>query len=373
MSSRIYLSPPHMSGNELSYVHQAFEENWISTAGKNIEAFEKVISEYSGASHSAALSSGTAALHLALILCGVQAGDEVICSSFTFAASANPILYQHAVPVFVDSEPQSWNMSPAALEEALRDRISKGKKPKAIILVHLYGQPAMLDEIISIAKKYEIDLIEDAAESFGSTYKGKMTGSFGKMGVYSFNGNKIITTSGGGALVSDDEKLIHEARFLSTQARDKATWYEHSQTGYNYRISNVLAGIGLGQMKVISERVSQRRKNFEFYRNAFKNISGISFQQEAPDTFSNRWLTAILLEGKDPESLRLALEKENIESRRLWKPLHTQPVFKKYPYYGDGISEALFEKGLCLPSGSTLKEENLERITNLVRKETSNQ
>jgi len=365
MKSKIWLSSPHMGGNELTYIHEAFKENWIAPLGPNVDNFEKDICKYTGAANASALSSGTAALHLALILLGIKNGDEVICSSFTFSASANPIVYQGAIPVFIDSEPETWNMSPEFLEVAIKDRIAKGKKPKAIILVHLYGQPAKVGEIMEIAERYEIPLIEDAAESLGATYKGKMTGTFGLMGIFSFNGNKIITTSGGGSLVSENKALIDKSRFLATQARDQAPHYQHSEIGYNYRMSNIIAGIGRGQMEVLQDRIDQRRSNFEFYKNAFKGIKEITFMPEYKDTFSNRWLTCILLDKKSKisrEDIRLAMEKENIESRPLWKPMHKQPVFNQYPFYGNGISETLFEAGLCLPSGSNLTKEDLQRV-----------
>jgi dTDP-4-amino-4,6-dideoxygalactose transaminase len=370
MNPKIYLSSPHMGGMELKYIEEAFDKNWIAPLGPNVDNFEKDICSYTGAAHAAALSSGTAALHLALILLGVKSGDEVLCSSFTFSASANPIVYQGATPVFIDSETDTWNMSPEFLEKAIKDRITKGKKPKAIILVHLYGQPAKIGEISEIAKRYEIPMIEDAAESIGATYNGKMTGTFGVMGIYSFNGNKIITTSGGGALVSDNKELIDKARFLATQARDAAPHYQHSQIGYNYRMSNIVAGIGRGQMEVLAERVKQRRANFEHYKKAFAEIKEISFLEEHEGTFSNRWLTCILLNNNskvNTEAIRLALDKDNIESRPLWKPMHLQPVFEKYPYYGERVSESLFETGLCLPSGSNLKKEDLDRVTTIIK------
>lgn len=370
MKPKIYLSSPHMGGTEIKYIQEAFKENWIAPLGPNVDNFEKDICRYSGAAHAAALSSGTAALHLALILLGVKSSDEVLCSSFTFSASANPVAYQGATPVFVESEKDTWNMSPEFLEQAIKDRISKGKKPKAIILVHLYGQPAKISDIAKIAATYEIPLIEDAAESLGSTYKGKMTGTFGLMGVYSFNGNKIITTSGGGALVSDNKELIDKARFLATQARDPAPHYQHSQIGYNYRMSNIVAGIGRGQMEVLPERIQQRRANFEFYKTTYKEIKEITFLPELKDTFANRWLTCILVDKNSKisrEDIRLALEKENIESRPLWKPMHQQPVFQSYPYYGDKLSEVLFERGLCLPSGSNLSHEDLDRVATIIK------
>lgn len=371
MKEKIWLSSPHMGGEELKYIHEAFETNWIAPLGKNVNEFEEVLAKEIGVKDCSVLSSGTAALHLALILLGIEAGDEVLCSSFTFSASANPIVYQGATPVFVDSEEETWNISPVALEEAIKDRMEKGKKPKAMIVVHLYGQSAKMDEIVEISKKYQIPIVEDAAEALGSSYKNKKLGSFGELAILSFNGNKIITTSGGGALVSNNSELIKKSRFLATQARDNAPHYQHSEIGYNYRMSNVVAGIGLGQMKVLADRVSARRKNYEYYRNIFKDIEGITFQPELEGTFSNRWLTCILVDssktnGVTREDLRLALEEENIEARPLWKPMHLQPVFEKYPYFGAKTSEKLFEIGLCLPSGSNLSKDDLERVSSTI-------
>ena len=364
-NSKIWLSSPHMGGTEIKYIQHAFDTNWIAPLGPNVDGFEHDLEKYLGQEVSvAALSSGTAALHLALIILGVKAGDEVLCQSLTFSASANPILYLGATPVFVDSEPATWNMSPTFLREAIEDRISKGKKPKAIIAVHLYGMPALIDEIVEISQHFQIPLIEDAAEALGSNFKNRPLGTFGDLSILSFNGNKIITTSGGGALVSQNEGWIKQARFLSTQARDPAPHYQHSQIGYNYRISNVLAGIGRGQMEVISQRVSQRRYNFEFYKKALSNINQISFLDEpGSDFFSNRWLTTILFESSEA-CLKTydSLNKLNIESRPLWKPMHLQPVFEKYPMYGHNICTDLFERGLCLPSGSNLKDEDLKKV-----------
>jgi dTDP-4-amino-4,6-dideoxygalactose transaminase len=371
MNKRIWLSSPHMSGEELNFIHNAFETNWIAPLGPNVNGFEKDLSEYTGSGYAAVLSSGTAAIHLALIMLGIKSRDEVICSSFTFSASANPIVYQGAVPVFIGSENESWNMSPELLETAIIDRIKNGKKPKAIIAVHLYGNPARIDEIILIANKYQIPVIEDAAESLGSVYNGKKLGSFGLVGILSFNGNKIITTSGGGALLSNDMEIVNKSRFLATQARDVSPHYQHSEIGYNYRMSNVLAGIGRGQMKVIDQRVNQRRDNYFYYKETLAKLPGIDFQKELPGAFSNRWLTCITIDpelngGIIRETIRLALEKENIESRPLWKPLHMQPVFKDYPYYGNGSSERLFEIGLCLPSGSNLSKTDLDRVVKVI-------
>lgn len=365
---KIWLSSPHMGGKEEVYVKEAFDTNWIAPLGPHVDGFEKDLSRFTGVKHAAALNTGTGAIHLALIILGVKAGDEVICQSFTFSASANPIIYQGATPIFIDSEKDTWNMCPIHLRAAIVDRISKGKKPKAIIPVHLYGMPAKMEEIISIANEFEIPLIEDAAEALGSSINGKSCGSFGQLGVLSFNGNKIITTSGGGALLSENEEYIKTARFLATQARDPAPHYQHSHIGYNYRMSNVCAGIGRGQMEVLKDRVAQRRANYDFYKNAFAGTEGISFLPEPQGFFSNRWLSCILVDpsltknGITREDIRLALEKENIESRPLWKPMHLQPVFDTSPFYGDGTAERLFEYGLCLPSGSNLLKEDLDRV-----------
>lgn len=370
MKPKIYLSSPHMGGTEIEFVKEAFDTNWIAPLGPNVDGFEKDLENRLGENvHVAALSSGTAALHLALILVGVQAGDEVICQSMTFSASANPIVYQGATPVFVDSEEDTWNMSPEFLEQAIKDRILKGNKPKAVILVHLYGMPAKIDEIVEICHRYQIPLIEDAAEALGSTYKGRALGTFGEMSILSFNGNKIITTSGGGALVSKNEEFIRKARFLATQARDAAPHYQHSHIGYNYRMSNVSAGIGRGQMEVLSLRVQKRRSIFEAYKESLKEIEAIKFPNEPGSEFySNRWLTAVLVDGDvTNDEIRISLEKENIESRPLWKPMHMQPVFAGTPFYGDGTSERLFNKGLCLPSGSNLSDEELFTIIQAVK------
>jgi dTDP-4-amino-4,6-dideoxygalactose transaminase len=366
MNNKIWLSSPHMGGNELKYVNEAFETNWIAPLGPNVDNFEKDLCAFTGAKYAAALSSGTAAIHLALIQLGVQAGDEVICSTFTFSATANPILYQGAIPIFVDSEELTWNMSPLLLRKVIMDRTAKGKKPKAIIVVHLYGMPAQVEAIMEIANHFEIPVIEDAAEALGSTYKGQALGTFGKVGILSFNGNKIITTSGGGALISDDEDFVKQSRFLATQARDNAPHYQHSHIGYNYRMSNVAAGIGRGQMEVINQRVDQRRYNFEFYKRHLAKNKSIQFLEEPNENyFSNRWLSCILLENYEQrEILRLALEKENIESRPLWKPMHLQPIFQKYPKYVNSTSEKLFERGLCLPSGSNLELMELNKTLN---------
>lgn len=362
-----------MSGDEQKYINEAFDENWIAPLGPNVDGFEKELGNYLGMPHVAALSSGTSAIHLALVLLGVEAGDEVICSSFTFSGSANPIAYQKAIPIFVDSEKDTWNMDPNLLEDAIKDRIAKGKKPKAIIMVHLYGMPARITEIAAIGAKYEIPIIEDAAEALGSKYCGKTCGSFGEMSILSFNGNKIITTSGGGALISKNEEYIVKARFLATQARDSAPYYLHSQIGYNYRMSNIVAGIGRGQLEVLDDRVEKRREGFKFYKEIFQNMEGIGFLEEPDsDFYSNYWLTTVVIDkqktaGIDAESLRLAMEKENIECRHLWKPMHTQPVFKDYPKFVNGTSESLFNVGLCLPSGSNLMQEDKNRIEEVVK------
>lgn len=358
-----------MGGEELKFVHEAFETNWIAPVGPHVDAFEKELAEFNGIDHCAVLSSGTAAIHLALIILGIEQGDEVLCSSFTFSGSCNPIRYVGATPVFIDSEQESWNIDPGLLQTAIEDRISKGKKPKAIILVHLYGMAARLDELMAVARRFDIPVIEDAAEAMGSTYNGKYLGTFGDIGIYSFNGNKIITTSGGGAMVSRNAGWIKKARFLSTQARDPAPHYQHSEIGYNYRMSNVGAGIGRGQLRVLKERVDQRRANFEFYKKELGAISSIIFQSEPEGVRANRWLTTVEIhDGKvDREAIRLALEKENIESRPLWKPMHLQPVFSGFPAYTNGVSERLFKDGLCLPSGSNLTKEDLLRVVEAIK------
>lgn len=372
MQNKIWLSSPHMGGNELKYVNEAFDTNWVAPLGANVDGFEKDLELFLNENvRVAVLSSGTAALHLALIECGVKYDDQVICQSLTFSASANPIVYCGATPVFVDSEKETWNMCPVALKEAIEDRISKGKKPKAIIVVHLYGMPAKMDEIIATAQKYDIPVIEDAAEALGSTYKGRSCGTFGRFGILSFNGNKIITTSGGGALVCHTQEDKSRIEFLSTQARDNAPHYQHSHIGYNYRMSNIVAGIGRGQMEVLKDRVEARRKMHNFYVEIFKNIEGVEvFSEPTADYFSNHWLSAIVVNpeitGKNREDLRLAFLEDNIESRPLWKPMHLQPVFADAPYYGTDISEKLFNDGLCMPSGSNLTDEDRERIRTMI-------
>ncbi len=368
MKSKIYLSSPHMGGTEQKYINEAFATNWIAPLGPHVSGFESTLEQYLGGDvHVAALSSGTAALHLALIILGVERGDEVLCQTMTFSASANPIVYQGATPVFIDSETDTWNMCPNHLELAITDRISKGRKPKAIIAVHLYGMPFKVDEIVAISKKYEIPLIEDSAESLGSTYKNKPCGTFGDLAVLSFNGNKIITTSGGGALVSKLETQKDKAIFLATQARDNAPHYQHSEIGYNYRMSNICAGIGRGQMEVLDMHVSLRRGMHTFYADLFAETEWATvFSEPGSDYFSNHWLSCIFIDtsktGFSTEDIRIALGKENIESRSLWKPMHLQPVFENAPFYGTSISQGLFEGGLCLPSGSNLKESEKQRI-----------
>ncbi len=372
MPKRIYLSPPHMGTEERKLLIEAFESNWIAPLGPHVDAFEKEICAYLNGGYAAALSSGTAAVHLALILSGVGQDDEVLCQSFTFAGSSNPIVYQGARPVFVDSEPDTWNMDPELLEKAIKDRLQKGRKPKAVIAVHLYGQPAKLDDIVQICQTYDVPLIEDAAEALGSTYKEKKAGTYGRLGILSFNGNKIITTSGGGMLLSKDRILIERARFLATQARDEAAHYEHSQIGYNYRLSNLLAALGRGQLRVLEDRVRRKREIFDFYQKRLGEIEGITFQPELPESRSNRWLTAIIIDprktGCTREDIRLTLEAENIESRPLWKPMHLQPVYRTAPAYVNGISERLFEHGLCLPSGTALTDDDLDRICRIIEK-----
>jgi len=368
MSIEIWLSSPHMGGTEIKYVNEAFDTNWVAPLGPNVNGFEADLEKFLGQEVKvAALSSGTAALHLALIESNVGYGDEVICQSLTFSASANPIVYLGATPVFIDSEKDTWNMCPVALREAVIDRISKNKKPKAIVAVNLYGMPAKMDEILAIASEFDIPLIEDAAESLGSTYKGRSCGTFGRFGILSFNGNKIITTSGGGALVCHSKEDKDRAVFLSTQARDKAPHYQHSEIGYNYRMSNVSAGIGRGQMEVLNSRVEGRRKMHSFYDGITKNMDGVTlFREPSSDFFSNHWLSVITIDEaialKNREDLRLAFLEDKIESRPIWKPMHMQPVFKDAPYYGGDFAEKLFENSLCLPSGSNLTDADRARI-----------
>ncbi len=371
IESKIWLSSPHMGGSELKYINEAFDTNWVAPLGPNVTGFENDLESYIGAQKSvAALSSGTAAIHLGLVLLDVKAGDEVICQSFTFSASANPILYQGAQPIFVDSESDTWNMCPIALEEAIVDRIKKGKKPKAIIAVHLYGMPFKVDEIKTIAAQYGIPILEDSAEALGSSYKNQKCGTFGDIGVLSFNGNKIITTSGGGALVASTKELKEKAIFFATQSRDQAPHYQHSEIGYNYRLSNICAGIGRGQMEILDQHVALRRSMHDFYVDYFKDLEGVAvFEEPKSHFFSNHWLSAILVDpsktnGKTREDLRMALEQKNIESRPLWKPMHLQPIFSACPYYGKDVAAQLFENGLCLPSGSNLNDSDRTRIKN---------
>ena len=371
--NRIFLSLSQQSGFEQQYIQEALATHWITTGGPNVDAFEKDLENYLGnQAHVGALSSGTAAINLGLILLGVQAGDEVLCQSMTFSASANPILYLGATPVFIDSETETWNLCPLALEEAIKDRIAKGNKPKAIIAVHLYGVPYQVEAIKAISDKYNIPVLEDSAEALGSSYKGQKCGTFGDIGVLSFNGNKIITTSGGGAIVTKSKELKDKAVFFATQSRDDAPHYQHSEIGYNYRMSNICAGIGRGQMEVLDAHVALRRKMHEFYVDLFKDIEAVTvFTVPNTDYFANYWLSAILIEpnkakGINREALRLAFEAANIESRPLWKPMHLQPIFEHYPYYGSNVAETLFEKGLCLPSGSNLTDEERVRIKKVV-------
>lgn len=375
---KIWLSSPHMGGGEQAYVQQAFDTNWVAPLGPNVNAFEERIVKHTDCGHAAVLNSGTSALHLALVMLGVGRDDYVICQSFTFAASANPIRYQGAVPVFVDSEPETWNLCPQALEDAIKGCLAgrmggRAKLPKAIVCVDLYGMPAKLKELRTVADRYGIPIIEDAAEALGSTYEGKYCGTFGDIGIFSFNGNKIITTSGGGALVSKNEQFANRARFLATQAREDFAHYEHQEIGYNYRMSNICAGIGRGQMEVLDERVEQRRNNFRRYRQALEGYEGVEFVDEPEGSYSNRWLSTLLVRpaltgGVTREDIRVSLLGNNIESRPLWKPMHLQPVFSRMPYAGGKVANDLFEDGLCLPSGSNLSEEDLNRVIRSIRK-----
>jgi len=375
-NSKIWLSSPHMGGSEQKYVQEAFDTNWVAPLGPNVSGLEKDLEKYlsNGEVAVGALSSGTAAIHLGLVLLGVTSGDEVICQSMTFSASVNPIFYQGATPIFVDSEWDTWNLCPIALEEAITDRIAKGKKPKAIIAVHLYGVPYQIEAVRTIADAYDIPILEDAAEALGSSFKGQKCGTFGDIGVLSFNGNKIITTSGGGAIVMPTVALKERAIFFATQSRDAAPHYQHSEIGYNYRMSNVCAGIGRGQMEVLDDHVEKRRAMHDFYVDLFKDVAGITvFSVPNSDYFANYWLSAILIDpektnGITRESMRLALEADNIESRPLWKPMHLQPIFQQYPYYGEKVAETLFENGLCLPSGSNLTDEDRKRIQDVLLK-----
>ena len=368
--SRIYLSPPHMGEKERELLLDAFDSNWIAPLGPHVDAFEREFGGKVGGLRAAALSSGTAGLHLALVLLGVSRGDEVIVSSFTFSATANAVTYVGAVPVFIDSERASWNMDPGLLAQELDACARRGKLPKAVIAVDLYGQCADYDPILGICARYEVPLIEDAAEALGATYKGAPAGSFGRMAVFSFNGNKIITTSGGGMLVSKDPTLVTKAHFLASQARDPAPHYQHSETGYNYRMSNLLAAVGRGQLANLEDRISRRRGNFEFYRKSLGGLPGVEFMPEAPYGRCTRWLTCLTIDpaafGATREGVRLALEAEDIEARPVWKPMHLQPVFKDCRVRGGGVSGDIFEKGLCLPSGSSLTEGDFERIVEVL-------
>jgi dTDP-4-amino-4,6-dideoxygalactose transaminase len=370
MAKPILLSPPHLGNIEQVFVQEAFDTNWIAPVGPHVDAFEQEFCQIVGAHHAAAVSSGTAALHLAMRLVDVQPGDEVFCSTLTFIATANPIVYQGATPVFIDSDRHSWNLDPNLLHDTLTKRARIGKLPKAVVVVHLYGQSADLDPMLESCNRYEIPLIEDAAESLGATYKGRSSGTLGSMGIYSFNGNKIITTSGGGMLVSKTPELAAKARFLATQARDPAPHYQHSEMGYNYRLSNVLAGIGRGQLQVLQERVNARRRNFAYYQQALSHLPGIEFMPEAAYGHSTRWLTCLTIDpqrfGADREQVRLALAERHIEARPVWKPLHLQPVFKHCEAIGGTVAENLFRQGLCLPSGSSLTIEELEKVIETV-------
>lgn len=370
-NKRIYLSLSQSSGFEQEFIQKALDTNWITSGGPNVDDFESKLEDYfTEGSYVTALNSGTSAIHLSLILLGVKAGDEVICQSMTFSASANPILYQGAIPVFIDSEPETWNICPITLDTAIKDRIEKGKKPKAIIAVHLYGTPYKVDEVHAVADRYGIPVIEDSAEALGSKYKGRKCGSFGSFGVLSFNGNKIITTSSGGALVTTSKKIKERAIFYSNQSKDIAAHYQHSEIGYNYRMSNICASIGLGQIKILDKNVEARRNNHFFYKEIFNKIDDVVLSEVIGESFfPNFWLNTILVKtnkNKGREGLRLALENANIECRPLWKPMHLQPIFEKYPFYGGKIAEQLFDKGLCLPSGSTLTNEDKNKIKEVI-------
>ena len=376
---RLFLSPPHLGRHELNYVHKAIEDNWVAPVGPNLAGFEADICAAVGVPYCVALSSGTAAIHLGLLALGVESGDEVLCPSFTFVATANPIRYVGATPVFVDSEPDTWNMCPARLREAIEDRIARGRRPRALLLVHLYGMPAKLDELLALAAEYELPVLEDAAEALGASWQLQPLGGFGRVGVFSFNGNKILTTGGGGALVTSDRALAERVRFLATQAKDDAPHYQHSVLGYNYRLSNVLAGIGRGQMELLPDRVKRRREIFGWYREHLAGLPGLTVAPAAEPAggFSNRWLTTVLLAGPDPdrpgapaptpETVRRHLESRNIESRPLWKPLHLQPLYQSAPMYGGAVCADLFARGLCLPSGTAMGEGELRRVREALR------
>jgi dTDP-4-amino-4,6-dideoxygalactose transaminase len=368
---RLYLSPPHLGTDELELVREAFASNWVAPIGPHLDAFEKELAQVVGVRHAVALSSGTAALHLALRLIGVRPGDEVICPTLTFCASANPIVYEGGAPVFLDVEPASWNLDPQLLRDELRDRAARGRLPRAVVSVDLYGQSADYDALLDACNRYDVPLIEDAAEALGASYRGRMSGSFGRCAAFSFNGNKIITTSGGGMLVSDDAALIEQARFLATQARDPAPHYQHSRIGFNYRMSNILAAIGRGQLRHLPDRVAARRRILDHYRDRLSDLAGLEFLPEAPQGSSNAWLTCITVDphefGASCDDIRRALEAADVESRPLWKPLHLQPVFAGYRYRGGDVASSLFERGLCLPSGSAMTEADLERVIGIIR------
>jgi dTDP-4-amino-4,6-dideoxygalactose transaminase len=378
VENKIWISTPHMDGNEQKYIQEAFDSNWIAPIGANLTIFEQNLESYLGSGHIAVLNSGTAAIHLGLIILGVESGDEVLCQSMTFSASANPILYLGAIPVFIDSEPETWNLCPIALEIAIIDRIAKGKTPKAIIAVDLYGVPYKTEEVRAIADRYSIPILEDSAEALGSHYKGQKCGTFGDISTLSFNGSKVITTSGGGAIITSSLALKKKAIFLATQAREEAPHYQHTEIGYNYRMSNICAGIGRGQMEVLDSHIALRRKMHDFYLDVFKDIQGVTVFSVPNDTFfSNYWLSTILIDpaktaGITRETVRLKLEKSNIESRPLWKPMHLQPIFSEYSYYGNSVSETLFTTGLCLPSGSNLTEGDRDRIKSVILRLFSN-
>lgn len=375
LNKKVYLSPPHTTGREMEYIQNAFDTNWIAPLGPHVDAFESEMAGYTGCKGALALSSGTAAIHLGLKLLGIGKGDKVFCSTLTFSATANPILYEGAIPVFIDSDEEAWNMSPQALKRAFMDAERKGEMPRAVIAVDLYGQSADYDPIRALCDSYGVPILEDAAEALGGTYKGRKCGTLGKLGVLSFNGNKIITTSGGGMLLSDDLDMLAKARFWATQARDKAPWYQHSEIGYNYRMSNLLAGVGRAQLRVIEDRVAARRRIFETYEKELSALSGVSFMPEAPYGRSNRWLTVITVEpqaGVTPMDILNALAEENIESRPVWKPMHLQPLFREYDYSpheeGRSVSDGLFARGLCLPSGSSLSADEQERVISVVQR-----
>lgn len=373
MRERIFLSTPHMGGTETQYIEKAFKDNWIAPLGENVTEFENDVKDYVGADYALATASGTSAIHLALIEAGVAKGDIVFCSSLTFCATSNPILYQDSTPVFIDSEMESWNMSPTALEKAFKIYEDKGTLPKAVLVVNLYGQTADFEKISEICKRYDVTLIEDLAESLGSTYHGKMSGSFGDLSIFSFNGNKIITTSGGGMLLSNHKEYIDHALFLATQAKDKAPYYQHSELGFNYRLSNISAGIGRGQMEVINDRVNRRRDIFDMYYDALSEIDGINFQPELPDSKSNRWLTAMTIDSNkiniSAAELIKELNVENIEARAVWKPMHLQPLYESFDYVYDETdnAEKLFEEGICLPSGSNMTNEQVKTVIERVK------